>query len=73
MADIITEVERSVTGIYLLPYHPYGKAKYAALHRQYAMGDQPPMASERLEQAKEAFAKVLPKTAIFIGRTMTHG
>jgi pyruvate formate lyase activating enzyme len=73
MADIVAMVKRSVTGIYLLPYHPYGKAKYAALHRKYAMGDQDPMKSECLERAKAVFAEVLPKMTIFIGRTMAHG
>jgi len=48
MAEFVRELPGLVLGVDLLPYHTLGKAKYAALGRDYPWHDQPRLADDEI-------------------------
>lgn len=73
MAQIIADIGKTVTGVYLLPFHPYAEAKYIGLHREYEFSGRREEMEVIVEQAKAVFINYLPKKLLSIGRTMVHG
>jgi len=73
MADIIASQGKAIARVDLLPYHPYGNARYEALNRPCAMSDTLNLQVDTLEQARATFATILPAERLFLGRTMAQG
>jgi pyruvate formate lyase activating enzyme len=55
---------RCVERVDLLPFHEYGKVKYAQLGREYRLGNVPSISQERLEEIKTFFERYGLKTQL---------
>jgi pyruvate formate lyase activating enzyme len=55
IADFLTNLESSITGVDLLPYHNLGKMKYVALGRFYPWNDAEPLCHEQVLEFAEIF------------------
>lgn len=73
MAQVIANIGETVTGVYLLPFHPYAEAKYIALHREYEYSGKREEMALIVEQAKALFINYLPEELLSIGRTLLVG
>ncbi len=71
-AKIIKETGDAVQYVDLLPFHPYGAAKYEALGIPYSYADFKPLDRSVIENAKEVFARHLPDEKIRLGREMVN-
>jgi pyruvate formate lyase activating enzyme len=55
VADLAAQLGPIVERVEVLPYHRLGMEKYAALGREYPLGDTPPPTPEQVEQALATF------------------
>jgi|TARA_B100001964_G_C14175922_1_gene573816 pyruvate formate lyase activating enzyme len=73
IATIVQSAGDAVEFVDLLPFHPYGSAKYKALNMTYLRKDTKPLNPEILENAKAIFDQHLPSEKVRMGREMVNG
>lgn len=71
-ARFIQKAGPSVEQVSLLPFHPFGSAKYTALHRHYPYSNQE-LDENVLKEAYRLFLKYLNPETVTLGRRMVHG
>ncbi|MFA6924121.1 MAG: glycyl-radical enzyme activating protein [Bacteroidales bacterium] len=73
MALILKEAGKAIEQVSLLPFHPYGLAKYEALNFNYKFAKYEHLNNDVIENAKKIFSKYLNSEILTTGKRILQG